>query len=79
MWNAKEPGTGGWSYDENIIFILQCDQLETAQQEEEEKNCMLKRMLGMLTADQPSLPQKEVSAEEVMTIETFFERFEVEM
>lgn len=78
MWNAQEPGTG-WSYEENLILILQCDQLETDQQEEEDKNCMLKRMLGMLTADQPSLPQKEVSAEEVMTIETFFERFEVEM
>jgi len=57
----------------------QCDQLETDQLEEEEKNCMLKRMLGILTKDQPCLPQKEVSAEEVMTIETFFERFEVEM
>jgi len=58
---------------------LQVDQLETEQQEEEEKNCLLKRMLGMLTSDQPCLPKMEVSAEEEMTIKTFFERFDFEV
>ena len=61
------------------MIILQVDQLETDQQQEEEKNCMLKRMLVMLTSGQPHLPEIEASAEEGLTIETFFERFEVEM
>jgi hypothetical protein len=46
--------------------------------EEEKKICLLKRML-VLTSGQPSLSEKEASAEEGLTIETFFERFEVEM
>ena len=58
---------------------MQVDQLETDQQVEEEKKiCLLKRML-VLTSGQPSLSEKEASAEEGLTIETFFERFEVEM
>jgi len=60
-----------------LFLQQQVDQLQFDLQAEEEKNCLLKRMMARLTDCQASVQEEECLIEDRITLENFFESFDI--